>query len=62
MSVARALRFVRWYVRELTGDAEFDRHCARLRERHPDRPAPTRRAYELARSRRREDGPIDRCC
>ncbi|MEV6873233.1 YbdD/YjiX family protein [Amycolatopsis sp. NPDC051128] len=61
-AVARALHLVRWYVGELTGDAEFARHCARLRQLHPDQPVPTRRAYELARSRRRDHRPIDRCC
>jgi len=58
----KALELVRRYVRELTGDAEFARHCARVRAHHPDRPPPTRREYELARLRRREGRPLDRCC
>ena len=58
----KVLKLVRWYVRELSGDAEFARHCARARAHHPDRPLPTRRAYELARLRRREGRPVDRCC
>jgi len=56
------VRVVRRYLRELTGDAEFARHCARIRANHPDRPLPTRRAYELERLRRREERPLDRCC
>ena len=58
----KVLRLVRWYVRELTGDAEFARHCARVLAHHPDQPPPTRREYELARLRRQEGRPLDRCC
>ncbi|WP_206790723.1 CstA-like transporter-associated (seleno)protein [Amycolatopsis sp. MtRt-6] len=58
----KVLRLLRWYVREIGGAAEYERHCARARAQCPDRPVPTRRAYELERLRRREGRPPDRCC
>ncbi|MFI6928746.1 YbdD/YjiX family protein [Streptomyces sp. NPDC050287] len=61
-SAVRWVRAVRWYLRELTGEAEYDRHCERHRRRHPGVPAPTRREYEVLRAARREGRPEGRCC
>ncbi|MDI2131679.1 YbdD/YjiX family protein [Yinghuangia seranimata] len=58
----RAVAGVRWYVREISGDADYERHCRRHAREHPGAPAPTRREYELWRTRRREEGPLARCC
>jgi uncharacterized short protein YbdD (DUF466 family) len=58
----RWARAVRWYLRELTGEAEYDRHCERHRRRHPGAPVPTRREYEVLRAARREARPQGRCC
>ncbi|MET7651513.1 MULTISPECIES: YbdD/YjiX family protein [unclassified Streptomyces] len=65
LSVAWAVnwvRGVRWYLRELTGEAEYDRYCERHRRHHPLAPIPTRRAYQVLRSLHREENPQSRCC
>ncbi|MEU9265535.1 YbdD/YjiX family protein [Streptomyces sp. NPDC048251] len=59
---ARWVRAVRWYLRELTGEAEYDRYCERHRRHHPLAPIPTRREYQTLRSRHREEHPQSRCC
>ncbi|GAB2737892.1 YbdD/YjiX family protein [Streptomyces bullii] len=53
---------VRWYLRELTGEAEYDRYCEHQRRRHPLAPLPTRREYQVLRTRHRESHPQGRCC
>ncbi|MFI6585432.1 YbdD/YjiX family protein [Embleya sp. NPDC050493] len=58
----RLVRWIRWYLREISGAADYDRHCLRHLREHPDRPVPTRRAYEAWRTRRREEHPQTRCC
>ncbi|WP_264931933.1 YbdD/YjiX family protein [Streptomyces sp. A012304] len=60
--VLRAVRGLRWYLRELTGEAEYDRHCERHRRRHPHAPVPTRREYQLLRTRHQEEHASSRCC
>lgn len=63
MNTARkVLAALRWYARELTGEAEYDRYCDRHRRRHPHAPVPTRREYEVLRTLRREGQPESRCC
>ncbi|MEU8135809.1 CstA-like transporter-associated (seleno)protein [Streptodolium elevatio] len=62
MHPRRLLAAVRWYLREVSGDAAYERHCERHRRENPDRPSPTRREYEAWRRRRREETPICRCC
>ncbi|WP_459183701.1 YbdD/YjiX family protein [Streptomyces sp.] len=49
-------------MRELTGEAEYDRYRARHLMNHPRVPVPTRREYERMRTLRREDEPQARCC
>ncbi|KFG01491.1 hypothetical protein IQ62_07305 [Streptomyces scabiei] len=56
------VRTVRWYLRELTGEAEYDRYCDRHRRHHPQAPVPTRREYDAWRTLRREEHPEGRCC
>ncbi|MFD2093048.1 YbdD/YjiX family protein [Blastococcus deserti] len=59
-AVARGLRHVRWYLRELTGEARWDdylRHCAE----HGHTPM-SRRDFERARADAVERNPISRCC
>ncbi|MFF9030690.1 CstA-like transporter-associated (seleno)protein [Streptomyces iakyrus] len=55
-------RAVRWYLRELTGEAEYDRHCERHRRHHPLVPVPTRREYQVLRTRHQEARTHSRCC
>ncbi|MET7301375.1 YbdD/YjiX family protein [Embleya sp. NPDC005575] len=58
----RLFRWIRWYLREISGAADYDRHCLRHLREHPDRPIPSRRAYETWRTKRREEHPQTRCC
>lgn len=62
MTVRRWARAVRWYLRELTGEAEYDRYCQRHRRHHPQEPVPTRREYQVRRAVRQEDRTRGRCC
>ncbi|TDO43989.1 uncharacterized protein DUF466 [Kribbella sp. VKM Ac-2527] len=57
-ALRRILRQLHWYIREFTGEAEYDRYRARL----TDGPPPTRREYERMRARHREDQAHNRCC
>lgn len=61
-TVRKVLGVLRWYARELTGAAEYDRYCDRHRRHHPHAPVPTRREYEVLRTRNREQQPQSRCC
>jgi uncharacterized short protein YbdD (DUF466 family) len=58
----RLLRTVLWYLRELTGEAEYDRYRVRHLRHHPKAPVPTRREYQRMRTLRRETEPQARCC
>jgi len=61
-TVRKVLGALRWYARELTGEAEYDRYCDRHQRHHPHAPVPTRREYEVLRTRNREQQPQSRCC
>lgn len=63
-ALRRALRGVRWYVRELTDESAYDRYVAHLRRDHPQADVPTRRAFERMRTDRQEADPRQgfRCC
>jgi len=60
--VTRLLGLVRWYLRELTGEAQYDRYLERHRRIHPDAPAMSRRGFERWRTDRMEGNPGSRCC
>ncbi|HEY8984550.1 MAG TPA: YbdD/YjiX family protein [Streptomyces sp.] len=62
MTVRRWARAVRWYLRELTGEAEYDRYCERHRLHHPLAPVPTRREYQVLRTAQQERRSHGRCC
>jgi uncharacterized short protein YbdD (DUF466 family) len=62
VTARRWARAVRWYLRELTGEAEYDRYRERHLRHDPLAPVPTRREYEVLRSRHREAHPQGRCC
>lgn len=58
----RAFTAVRWYLRELTGEAEYDHYVERHRASHPDEPLQSRREFERCRTDRKDDNPDTRCC
>ncbi|MFJ8613721.1 YbdD/YjiX family protein [Streptomyces sp. NPDC093675] len=62
MRALRLAQAVRWYLRELTGEAEYERYCAWHRRRHPHAPLPSRRDYQVLRAHRAEVAPQGRCC
>ncbi|MGW3035125.1 YbdD/YjiX family protein [Streptomyces sp. NPDC001178] len=60
----RAIRGVRWYVRELTDESAYDRYVAHLRKTLPGARVPSRREFERMRTDRQEADPRQgfRCC
>jgi uncharacterized short protein YbdD (DUF466 family) len=60
--VRRAVRGLRWYVRELSGESAYDRYVAHARHDHAGAPVLSRRAFERARQDERGRQPQQRCC
>ncbi|MDH6219994.1 YbdD/YjiX family protein [Streptomyces pseudovenezuelae] len=60
----RAIKGVRWYVRELTDESAYDRYVTHVRKDHPDAAVPSRREFERMRTDRQEADPRQgfRCC
>lgn len=61
MTVRSLLGFVRWYLRELTGEGDYDRYLAERRT-DPHLPVLSRREYERRRAAARDGEPLTRCC
>lgn len=59
-AVLRAARGLRWYLRELSGEARWDRYVDHCR-RHGHDPI-SRREFEKRRSDLAETSPRSRCC
>jgi len=53
-------RSVRWYVRQLTGEAKWDDYVAGCEARGEE--PMTRRAFERHRADHQESSPLARCC
>jgi uncharacterized short protein YbdD (DUF466 family) len=53
---------VGWYLRELTGEAEYDRYAQQHHKTHPGEAVMSRRDFERARTCRLEENPGSRCC
>jgi uncharacterized short protein YbdD (DUF466 family) len=51
-----------WYLREVSGEADYDRYVAHARRDHQDAPVLSRRDFERRRMREREANPTARCC
>ncbi|MEV6952308.1 YbdD/YjiX family protein [Streptomyces sp. NPDC051183] len=64
MSLRSVLARVRYYVREFSGEAAYDRYAAHARSHDPQARPMTRRAFERARTDAREADPREgfRCC
>jgi len=58
----RVLAAIRWYLREVTGEAGYDRYVERHRRLHPEAPVLSRRAFERRRTDRGDTNPGHRCC
>lgn len=59
-AVVRAVRAVRWYVRELMGDSAYERYRARHAREHPDVAPLGEREFWRARGAGATTGPG--CC
>ncbi|MGA4851225.1 CstA-like transporter-associated (seleno)protein [Streptomyces sp. G5(2025)] len=60
----RGVRWMRWYVRELTGESAYERYVAHVRKDRPAATVPSRREFERMRTDRQESDPRQgfRCC
>ncbi|WP_328927563.1 YbdD/YjiX family protein [Streptomyces sp. NBC_00190] len=63
-SLRGVLARARFYVREFSGEAAYDRYVAHARSHDPDARVLTRRQFERARTDAREADPREgfRCC
>ncbi|MEP6464365.1 MAG: YbdD/YjiX family protein [Frankiaceae bacterium] len=59
MTWRRAVAGLRWYLREVSGEADYDRYLARAR---PDVPVMSRREFERHKMKARDAHPGARCC
>ncbi|MEU6991833.1 YbdD/YjiX family protein [Streptomyces sp. NPDC046465] len=58
------MRWMRWYVRELTDESAYERYVAHMRADHPTATVPSRRTFERMRTDLQESDPRQgfRCC
>ncbi|WP_418959054.1 YbdD/YjiX family protein [Streptomyces tritici] len=64
VSLRRAVHWLRWYVREVSGESAYDRYVAHARSHDPEAAVLSRRAFERRRMDAREADPREgfRCC
>ena len=62
MNLNQAVKGILWYLREVSGEADYDRYTANAQRHQPDAPMLSRREFERRRMRAREDGTHPRCC
>ena len=62
MRPARILGGVRWYLRELTGESQYERYLLRHGETHSQAAPLSRREFERRRVDRADTCPGSRCC
>ncbi|MFC7470736.1 YbdD/YjiX family protein [Actinomadura keratinilytica] len=60
----RGVRWIGWYVREVSGETAYEKYAAHVRRHDPDAEVMTRRQFERSRMDAREADPRDgfRCC
>ena len=58
----RAASWLRWYLREVTGESAYERYLAHVLADHPDAAILTRRQFERQRTDTRDARPTTRCC
>jgi len=62
LSLRRAVGGILWYLREVSGEGDYDRYVARERRHQHDAPVLSRRDFERRRMKEREANPGARCC
>jgi uncharacterized short protein YbdD (DUF466 family) len=60
--IRRSIRWLRWYLREVSGESGYDRYVAHARAEHRDAPVLSRREFERRRMDQRDERPQSRCC
>ena len=60
--VARMWRGVHWYLRELTGETQYDRYLQRHAQEHAGAAPLSRREFERRRIDAADAKPGSRCC
>ncbi|RZE97695.1 YbdD/YjiX family protein [Streptomyces albidoflavus] len=62
--VRAGVRWIGWYVREVSGETAYEKYAAHVRRHDPDAEVMTRRQFERSRMDARETDPRDgfRCC
>jgi uncharacterized short protein YbdD (DUF466 family) len=58
----RVAATIRWYLREASGEADYDRYLVHQRRDHPGVPPLSRREFERRKTRLREEAPQAGCC
>jgi uncharacterized short protein YbdD (DUF466 family) len=61
-AAGRAARAVRWYVRTLMGDGDYERYVAHVRRTHPGADVPTEKEFWCRRWAEQDANPGARCC
>jgi uncharacterized short protein YbdD (DUF466 family) len=61
-ALLRSIRWLRWYLREVSGESAYDRYVAHARAEHQDVPLLSRREFERRRMDQRDGRPESRCC
>jgi len=62
LNLRRAVEGIRWYLREVSGEADYDRYVAHERRHQRDAPVLSRRDFERRKTKDREANPAARCC
>jgi uncharacterized short protein YbdD (DUF466 family) len=57
-----AVAAIHQYLREVVGEADYDRYVTHQLREHPGVPPMCRRDFERQKTRRREETPQARCC
>ncbi|MFG3312543.1 YbdD/YjiX family protein [Streptomyces albidoflavus] len=62
--VRAGVRWIGWYVREVSGETAYEKYAAHVRRHDPVAEVMTRRQFERSRMDAREADPRDgfRCC
>jgi uncharacterized short protein YbdD (DUF466 family) len=61
LNLSRAAKSLLWYLREVSGESDYERYVAHSRQ-HPDAPVLCRRDFERRKMDEREANPQARCC
>ncbi len=61
-TIRQGVRWLGWYLREVTGESAYGRYVEHARADHPDRIVLSRRQFERQRMDDRDVRPQSRCC